>query len=253
MDGSQIEEADVKTNQNKTVLVTGGSRGIGKAIVEIFSKNGWKVATCSTQVSNLSKLPAEVKFQCDISNKQEVIQGIQKTIEAFGKIDVLVNNAGLSGSNPLNPDESDDIWHRIIDVNLNGTYYMCKYASPYLPEGQGRVINIASVLALKGVPDATAYCAAKHGVLGFTRALAQEFSSRKIPVNAVCPGWVRTDMARDRMGEIGLSEEGLKRSVPLGRMIEPQEIAEFVFFLASSPAASMITGQALTMDGGTLA
>ena len=164
----------------------------------------------------------------------------------------MVNNAGLAGSNPLSPDSDDDFWQRILDVNLNGTYYMCKYSAPHLPDGTGRIINIASVLALKGVPDQTAYCAAKHAVLGFTRAFAQYLAPRKITINAICPGWTRTEMAEGRMSEIGITEKDLSTSVPLGRFVEPTEVADLAYFLASSEASSMITGQALTIDGGTL-
>ncbi len=243
-------------NQNsshkKVVLITGGSRGIGKAIIELFKKQGWSVAACGQTETRLKNIPADFKFKCDVTQVDDVKNGIKKVLDYFGKIDTLVNNAGLAGGNSLNPDTSDEFWQRIIDVNLHGTYYMCKYVAPHLPDISGRIINIASVLALKGVPDQTAYCAAKHGVLGFTRALAHYLAPRKITVNAICPGWVRTEMAEVRMKEIGITEKSLETSVPLGRIIEPSEVADFVYFLTTSSAASMITGQALTIDGGTL-
>ncbi len=242
----------MQSTQSKVVLITGGSRGIGSAIVDRFKKEGWKVATCATSISGLQESIADFKFKCDVGKREEVLQGLKEVFQALGQIDVLINNAGLSGSNPMGPESSDDLWHRIIDVNLNGTYYMCKYATPYLPDQTGRIINIASVLGLKGVPDQTAYCAAKHGVIGFTRALAHLLAPRKITVNAICPGWVRTEMAAFRMHEIGISEKDLKTQVPLGRFIEPHEIADFAYFLSTAPASAMITGQALTLDGGTL-
>jgi NAD(P)-dependent dehydrogenase (short-subunit alcohol dehydrogenase family) len=173
-------------------------------------------------------------------------------VRRLGRLDALICNAGLAGSNSLDPDASDELWHRILDVNLHGTYHFCKHAAPHLPDRTGRIINVASVLALKGVPDQTAYCAAKHGVLGFTRALALALAPRGITVNAICPGWTRTEMARERMRELGLTEEALKAGVPLGRMIEPAEVAELALYLAS-PRAGGITGQALTLDGGALA
>jgi NAD(P)-dependent dehydrogenase (short-subunit alcohol dehydrogenase family) len=242
----------MKTQKKKTVLITGGSRGIGHAAVLKFKQNDWNVATCATGESQLNQSPADLKFLCDVANVNEVKVGLEKVIGAFGQIDALVNNAGLAGSNPLSPDSDDDFWLRILDVNLNGTYYMSKYSAPFLPNITGRIINIASVLALKGVPDQTAYSAAKHAVLGFTRAFAQHLAPRKITVNAICPGWVRTEMAEGRMKEIGITEKDLSTSVPLARFVEPSEVADLIYFLASSEASSMITGQALTIDGGTL-
>jgi NAD(P)-dependent dehydrogenase (short-subunit alcohol dehydrogenase family) len=243
----------MKNHEKRVVLVTGGSRGIGRALVHQFKEQHWQVASCATSEESLKGSPADLTFLCDVSNALQVKQGIQQVLKSLGRIDVVINNAGLAGSNPLNVESSDDFWHRIMDINLHGTYYMCKYSAPHLPDRSGRIINIASVLALKGVPDQTAYSAAKHGVLGFTRAFAHHLAPRKITVNAVCPGWVRTEMASGRMKELGLDEKDLERSVPLGRFIEPQEVADFVFYLTTSPGASMITGQALTIDGGTLA
>jgi NAD(P)-dependent dehydrogenase (short-subunit alcohol dehydrogenase family) len=242
----------IDPNSKKVALITGGSRGIGNALVKRFKEEGWFVAACATEEKNLKDSPADFKFKCDVTSAIEVKQGVKQVIENLGRIDILINNAGLSGSNSLDADASDDVWHQILNTNLNGTYYMCKQVSPHLPDGTGRVINIASVLALKGVPDATAYCAAKHGVLGFTRGLAHALAPRKITVNAVCPGWTRTEMAMGRMQEIGISEKDFKTWVPLGRFIEPEEVADFVFYLSTSKASAMITGQALTIDGGTL-
>jgi NAD(P)-dependent dehydrogenase (short-subunit alcohol dehydrogenase family) len=162
-----------------------------------------------------------------------------------------VNSAGLAGSNALDPASDDLLWHRIFDVNVHGTYYFTKYAYPHLPDG-GRIINIGSRLSHKGVADQTAYSAAKHAVLGFTRAFALHAAARGVTVNAVCPGWVRTDMARARWEALGIDEREAAAGVPLGRIAEPAEVASLVFFLASDEAAS-ITGQAFNIDGGALA
>ncbi|MFZ9595324.1 MAG: SDR family NAD(P)-dependent oxidoreductase [Bdellovibrionia bacterium] len=242
----------MKTQRKKTVFITGGSRGIGLATVRLFKEHGWNVATCATRMENLKDNPADLQFSCQVSNPQEIKSTLEQIVQHWGQIDALVNNAGLAGTNSLEPSSDDQLWHDILNVNLHGTYYVCKYGAAYLPDQTGRVINIASVLALRGVPDATAYCAAKHAVLGFTRALAQHLAPRKITVNAICPGWTKTDMAESRMKEIGLSEPALNRSVPLGRMVEPKEVADLIYYLASSEGASMMTGQALTIDGGSL-
>ncbi len=237
---------------SKVALITGGSRGMGLAMVKRFQKDGYRVATCATSLENAQKSGADFAFACDVSKRDQVKAGIAAVIQALGRLDVLVNNAGLAGTNQLDPSDDDSFWEQIIDVNLNGSYYMAKYALPHLPDRSGRIIHIASVLALKGVPDQTAYCAAKHGVLGFTRALAHFTAPRGITVNVICPGWTRTDMAFQRFGELGMTEESLKSGVPLGRFIEPEEIAAAVAYLASD-AASGITGQSLTIDGGVLA
>jgi NAD(P)-dependent dehydrogenase (short-subunit alcohol dehydrogenase family) len=235
----------------KSVLVTGGSRGIGLAIVEGFKTAGWRVATCARALDQLSKNPADFKFVCDVTDPEAVRNGIAAVMREFGAINALVNCAGLAGSNPLNPESDDALWHRVIDVNLNGTYYFTKYAFPHIPDG-GRVINIGSLLSHIGVADQTAYSAAKHAVLGFTRAFAQHAAPRRVTVNAVCPGWVRTDMARERWEELKIDEEIAASEIPLGRIVEPAEVASLVYFLASDEAGA-ITGQAFNIDGGALA
>jgi NAD(P)-dependent dehydrogenase (short-subunit alcohol dehydrogenase family) len=235
----------------KTALVTGGSRGIGLAIVERFRSAGWRVATCARKPENLAGNPADLGFGCDVTDVDSVRDAIATVVRELGPIDVLVNSAGLAGSNSLDPDGDDDLWHRVIDVNLNGTYYVTKLAFPHIPDG-GRIVNIGSLLSHRGVADQTAYSAAKHAVLGFTRAFAQHAAARNVTVNAVCPGWVRTDMARDRFKALGIDEQQAAAGIPLGRIAEPAEVASLVYFLASGEAGA-ITGQAFNIDGGTLA
>lgn len=235
----------------KVVLITGGSRGIGLAMVDIFQRAGFAVAACATTSEGAARSSADFAFACDVSRPTDVKRGVAGTLERFGRIDVLINNAAIAGANPFTPEAEDDLWYRIIDVNLHGTYLMCKHVLDHLPEG-GRIINIASTLALRGVPDQTAYCAAKHGVLGLTRALALHAAPRQISVNAICPGWVRTDMAAQRASELASDAASLAAGVPIGRMVEPEEVANLALYLTSS-AATPITGQALTIDGGSLA
>jgi NAD(P)-dependent dehydrogenase (short-subunit alcohol dehydrogenase family) len=139
----------------------------------------------------------------------------------------------------------------VIATNLHGTYYCCKAALPLLPDDGGRIVNIASVLGLRGVPDQSAYCAAKHGVVGFTRALALALAPRGITVNTVCPGWVDTDMARQRFAELGVSAEAIAAGVPTGRIVAPEEVAGAVAWLLG-PEARSITGIALPVEGGAL-
>ena len=235
----------------RSVLVTGGSRGIGRAVVERFKAAGWRVATCARSLEGLADSPADFRFACDVADPEAVRHGVGAVVRELGAIDALVNSAGLAGSNPLDAESSDELWHRVIHVNLHGTYYFTKHAYPHIPDG-GRIINIGSVLSSKGAADQTAYSAAKHAVLGFTRAFALHAAARRVTVNIVCPGWVRTDLALGRWKELGMDEAAAAAGVPLGRIIEPAEVASLVHFLASDEAGA-ITGQAFTIDGGALA
>ncbi len=239
----------IKEQHGRVVLVTGGSRGIGKAIVDKFKREGWTVATCATSAASAQKCGGDLNLVCDVSDPVAVRAMVAAVIAQYQKLDVVINNAGIAGSNSLT-DDDDALWHRIIDVNLHGTYYVCKAALPYLKDQMGRVVNIASVLALQGVPDQSAYCAAKHGVLGLTRALAHAVAKRGITVNAICPSWTRTDMATQRFAELGMNESNAKAEIPLGRIIEPTEVAALAWYLCGKDASG-ITGQALTIDGGS--
>jgi NAD(P)-dependent dehydrogenase (short-subunit alcohol dehydrogenase family) len=229
----------------RTVLVTGGTRGIGRSIVERFREQGATVIACGRSAPS-EPLPARVAFiQCDIADAEAV----RRMFETLGRLDVLVNNAGLAGGNSLDGD--DELWHAIVATNLHGSYYCSKAALPLLPDGTGRIINIASVLGLYGVADSTAYCAAKHGVVGLTRAMAKAVAPRGITVNAICPGFVRTDMAEQRYREIGITEAQAAAAVPTGRVTEPSEVAAAAVWFAGSDAGN-ITGQTLVMDGGRM-
>lgn len=239
-------------SEARVALVTGGSRGIGKACVEAFTRAGFAVAACATTEDAARAGGPAYAFACDVADKDAVRRGLDDVRARLGRLDVVVNNAGIAGSNSLAPDDDDALWHRIVEVNLHGTYYVSKAALPHLPDDEGRIINVASTLGLRGVPEQTAYCAAKHAVVGFTRALALHVAPRGITVNAICPGWTRTDMLDQRAGELGVDAADLARGVPLGRVVEPEEVAAMALYLAS-PAARAVTGQALVIDGGSLA
>jgi len=246
-----------------TVLVTGGGRGIGRAIALAFAEPGSTVAIAARTRSELEKTGADIEkrgakallLTTDITDEASVTAAFKIVRDAVKTIDVLVNNAGVGGGKPI--DETDTAsWRRILDTNVWGTFLVTRQAVPLLSDG-GRVANISSVLGRFGVPGYTAYCASKHAVIGFTRALALELASRRITVNAICPGWVETDMALQGMASgaaaMGITaaqfkEQAMSR-VPIGRMIQPDEVATLVKFLAS-PATSAITGQTYNICGG---
>jgi NAD(P)-dependent dehydrogenase (short-subunit alcohol dehydrogenase family) len=227
----------------KQAVVTGGTRGIGAAIADRLTAEGWDVIVMARHRGGTGH-----RFvACDVADAAAV----RSAFAALAHIDALVNCAGIAGANRLDNDD-DALWHAIINSNLHGTYNACKAAAPRLPNGTGRIINMASVLGLRGVPDQTAYCAAKHGVVGFTRALALALAPRGITVNALCPGWVATDMAAQRYAELGITAEQAAAGVPTGRVASPAEVADAVIWLLR-PEARGITGHALPIDGGGLA
>jgi len=228
----------------KTAVITGGTRGIGLAIAGRLAGGGYNVVAAARRRTDL---PAGIRFAaCDVADPVSV-----KTLFAgLDRVDVLVTAAGQAGANALDID--DPAWGGIIATNLTGAWHCCTAALPKMPDGAGRIVNIASVLGLRGVPDQPAYCAAKHGVVGLTRALALAVAPRGITVNAVCPGWVDTEMARGRFAELGITAAQADQGVPIGRIATPDDVAGLVAFLASAEAAH-ITGQAHVLDGGGMA
>ena len=233
---------------DRIVLVTGGGKGIGLAAARAFLGEGCRVHICGR--SRPADLAEDLTFhECDVGDAASVRAMFAGIATREGRLDVLVNNAGIAGINPMDAAAGDEIWDEILRVNLTGTYLCAKAALPLLPDGTGRIVNISSSLGLRGSPDQTAYCAAKHGVIGFTRALALALAPRDITVNAVCPSWVDTDMAARRYPELGIDAEGAAAITPLGRIATPGDVAAAIQFLASQ-AARHITGQVIPVDGG---
>lgn len=249
----------------RTALVTGGGTGIGKAIATQLANNGARVAIASRSLAHIQSAAEDNKrlgleiltLQMDVRKKTTVEAAIERVVSKWGAIHILVNNAGISGLSMM-IDESDSRWYDIIDTNLNGMYLVTKAVLKHMPDhAGGRIINISSVLGKFGVPGYTAYCTTKHGMIGFTRALALEVANRGITVNTICPGWVDTEMA-----ELGIKETAALQSitpeqfkaqaiatVPIKRFLQADEVAAFVCYIASDAAAG-ITGQAMNICGG---
>jgi NAD(P)-dependent dehydrogenase (short-subunit alcohol dehydrogenase family) len=226
----------------RLAVVTGGTRGIGRAVADRLAEAGWDVlALARRAVSSPHRFAA-----CDVADAAAV----GAVFAELDRVDALVNCAGIAGANRLDGD--DALWHAIVGSNLHGTYHCCKAALALLPDATGRIVNIASVLGLRGVADQTAYCAAKHAVVGFTRALALAVAPRGITVNALCPGWVDTEMAARRYAEMGITAEQAAAGVPTGRIVSAEEVADATMWLLR-PESRSITGHALPIDGGGLA
>jgi ketoreductase len=247
----------------RVAFVTGASRGIGEAIGRRFASEGARVAfaardelACQRIAEDAVRAGGEaIALGCDVTLPLSVSNAIGSVVAKWGRIDILVNNAGLGGKTPLD-DVDDTRWNAILATNLTAVFRVTREAAPFLPQG-ARVINLSSVLGRFGAPGFAAYCASKHGVIGLTRALALEFAPRQITVNAICPGWVETEMARNSfqaIGKQGNDGEGEGRATaakmaPLGRVLDPEEVAGMAVYIASDEAKSL-TGQALVLDGG---
>jgi 3-oxoacyl-[acyl-carrier protein] reductase len=240
--------------QDKVAIVTGASRGIGRATALALAAEGAHVVVNyarSNQAADdlVAQIEADggsaIALQADVAQADQVDALIKATQEKWGRVDVLVNNAGITRDTLLLRMKLED-WQAVIDLNLTGVFLCTRAVSKLmLKQRSGRIINIASVAGLMGNPGQANYSAAKAGVIGFTKTVAKEMASRGVTVNAVAPGFIQTDMTAD----LSNTEEILKY-IPLGRYGQPEEIAGAIRFLAADPAAAYITGQVLTVDGG---
>ncbi|MBI4832413.1 MAG: SDR family oxidoreductase [Candidatus Lindowbacteria bacterium] len=233
--------------KDKIAIVTGGGRGIGRAIALLCAEHGAKIVITARTAEQVAGVVNEIRaaggeaigVPCDVSVEADAKEMVEQTVNRFGGADILVNNAGITMSAPLVASDSEQ-WRRVIEINLLGTFYCSKAIAPILIEkGWGRIINMASRSGKMGHPFLTAYVASKHGVVGFTKALSEELAPFRITVNAICPGVVETDMIPDVIREqVG------------DKIIRPRQIADLALFLASDDS-SAITGEAINIYGNT--
>ncbi|MFB4211089.1 3-oxoacyl-[acyl-carrier-protein] reductase [Shouchella sp. JSM 1781072] len=239
----------------QTAIVTGASRGIGKAIALELAKNGANIvvnfagneAKAEEVVSEINALGREaMAIRANVAVEDEVKGMIKETVTRFGSVDILVNNAGITRDNlVMRMKESD--WDEVLAINLKGVFHCAKGVSrQMMKQRSGRIINVASVVGVLGNPGQANYVAAKAGVIGLTKTLAKEFASRNILVNAVAPGFITTDMTNELEGD---TKDALLGQIPLAKLGQPEDVARVVRFLASEDAAYM-TGQTLHVDGG---
>jgi NAD(P)-dependent dehydrogenase (short-subunit alcohol dehydrogenase family) len=251
------------TIEGRVALVTGGGRGIGRAIAVALARAGVDVAVAARTVPEIEAVAAEIAalgrrttfFPLDVSDRAQLAQAPRRVAEALGPVEILVNNAGIHASAPAHKLD-DATWDAIIAVDLSAPFLLARACLPGMYErGFGRVINVASVAGKMGLKYGAAYASAKHGLIGLTRCLALEGARKGVTANAICPSWTETRMLDEAVDAIALAtgrtaaeaRELVLRSNPLGRAALPEEVAEAAVFLASSPA---VTGQAIHVDGG---
>lgn len=251
----------------KVVLVTGASRGIGKSIAQAFARQECRLVIMARNKDKLIEAAKELRVYgsevltqaVDLANEKALLTALEEVRTSFGNVDVLVNNAGVYKSSPVIAHPSE-LWHEIMAINLSAAFVLCReLAQAMIDSGWGRIINISSISGKQAEIHGAAYSASKFGLIALTQSLALELASKNITVNAICPGWVNTDMARQQLTDEDWcklnavsSDESLliaKLSVPQLRFVEPEEVAHLALYLASDSAQG-ITGQAINICGG---
>ncbi len=248
-----------ENGRKHVALVTGASSGIGRATARLFAQNGYSLALVDRDEPGGNALVEELQatgtdcafFACDVSDEGAVTDTIRRAITRFGHIDAAFNNAGIEGETAITGECTSANWDRVININLRGVWLCMREELYYMlnEETGGVIVNCASVAGMVGIAGIPAYVAAKHGVVGLTKAAALEYATRKIRVNAICPGAIETPMLQRFMSTAENGREQMIATEPMGRIGRPEEIAEAVLWLCSK-GASFTTGQAVAVDGG---
>jgi NAD(P)-dependent dehydrogenase (short-subunit alcohol dehydrogenase family) len=236
--------------------VTGAARGIGRRVALTLAERSYAVAANDLvapeeTLEELKRAGAKtLPVPGDVSDEEVVRRIVGAVIGELGRVDVLVNNAGVSLIAPVEETTLAD-WRRVLEVNLTGPFLMCReFGKEMLERGSGSIVNVSSVAGLLGVADRAAYNASKHGLVGLTRTLAAEWGGRGVRVNAVCPGWVKTEMDAEDQAGGGYTDSDIEGRVPMGRFAKPEDVAQTVAFLADPEQSGFVNGHTLSVDGG---
>jgi NAD(P)-dependent dehydrogenase (short-subunit alcohol dehydrogenase family) len=236
----------------RVAVITGAAQGIGRRTAEVFAGKGYALALVDLQpVRGLAGDVIEVTG--DVSSEADVERIAATVLGHFGRADVLVNNAGISFIRPAEEIAASE-WRRVLEVNLTGPFLLCRaFGKAMLAQGSGAIVNVASVAGLSGIADRAAYNASKHGLIGLTRTLAAEWGGRGVRCNAVCPGWVKTEMDLADQAGGSYSDADIENRVPMGCFARPDDIAQAIAFLADPALSGFVNGMELRVDGGWLA
>jgi NAD(P)-dependent dehydrogenase (short-subunit alcohol dehydrogenase family) len=243
------------TNTPRVAVVTGAAQGIGRAVALALAQRGFALALSDLRspvetLADVRQITEAIEYIGDISNENLVVNFGEAVKSKWGRVDVLVNNAGISSISPAEQ-VSGTQFRRVLEVNLLAPFILCRvFGLLMLTQGSGSIINIASIAGLMGISDRVAYNASKHGMIGLTRTLAAEWGGRGVRCNAVCPAWVKTPMDAADQVSSGYTDEDITDRVPMGRFASPQDIAAAVVFLADPEQSGFINGQSIAVDGG---
>ncbi len=246
----------IESTTSRVAVVTGAARGIGREVALELAERGYSIAVNDLHAPDetageLGQVGAEaLSIPGDVSDEASVQGMVRHVVNSFGRVDILVNNAGISHIVPAEETSIAD-WNRTLAVNLTGPFLMCReFGKEMLRQGSGSIVNVSSVAGLLGIGDRAAYNASKHGLVGLTRTLAAEWGGRGVRVNAVCPGWVKTEMDQEDQGSGGYVDDDIQGRVPMGRFATPMDIARPVAFLADDDWSGFVNGHTLSVDGG---
>ncbi len=242
-------------NQLRVVVITGAAQGIGRRCAEVFAQAGYALALydrlpLDTLLQDLPHGTDAIAFSGDVTDEAAIERCREATDRRWGHVDALVNNAGISLIQPAEDTTSDE-FRTVLDVNLTGPFLLSRtFGIGMLRRGAGSIVNIASVAGLLGIADRAAYNASKHGLIGLTRTLAAEWGGRGVRVNAVCPGWVKTEMDVRDLASGAYTDADIEARVPMGRFASPDDIARAALYLADPTLSPFVNGVALSVDGG---